>query len=1531
MKSIKLMASALALVSLALTGCQEDEISSGIDSSKPAATNVALGEVPHTGKTLEVTWDAKEAIAAGARTFTVELVQDEDGAGVDTYESSLSASVEAEDAKTSYSTTFTSQVKGNKYYVRVRANYPRSIYSEWSWLKNSTGQKALVKIGRGIITTGIEEPYLYKVTPTSKSIIVKWDAIDGATGYTLDYKQSSASDWTTIAINDPETEVVKIPNLPSETSYDIRMKTIAAAGESDYAEATVTTRQPGSYPTEMSTADEFTAWLEGGVVEVESTQTFKLTADIDMSEIEFEPQDEPLLGTFDGNGYVIRNLKNSAPLFYQNEGTIKNVKIASGSFNPSQPDFGSIVYYNKGTVENCENNANISYAISNDEEIRIGGLVSVNEGTIKNSVNKGSVEVTRNGSLTKRIYVAGVAALSDGGLIENTDNNGAVSLAVTEGINGTAVAGIAGYNSGSLLNCNNTGDVTESAHFAGGFGPAFNTGTNNYNRSTPSVAGIVAYGDSYGANTFYVENCNNSGKVSFILTAIDKGYTAAAYNRTQIAGIVANPWGDVKNCQNDGEVNISVKSSSASAYTTAEHILCVGGIAGADWYTTGQKISNIIGCTNNGNVKIDCDAAKANSTFAGIFAWPGVEGARDNYTKDCVNNGNITVDGTSKCRVGGIHGGAGNIDGCINNGKINVMNVNVGSAVGGVAGFHSQALYIQNSENNGDVNVAPILTGGVGGFVGNQGNAASKYYNDKVECNVSHAGLLESTGMFIGLFNGTSQTVTVGTEAKPIKVVGGTLKADGNSYALSSSNYKTYFAGTKNTNATTHPTVAYFEKGASTEVTVPTITSAVPDEKYIVVSWDAINKAAGYEVQFKEKESAYWTIAGTTTETTLKIEDLDVQTEYEIRVRTVFESSNSDFSDIVEVTTLGVVIPGVPTITSTDFGSRAVTVKWGAVDRATSYSLQYKKSTDSEWTAAVTKQNVLEFTITGLSQLTSYDIQVRSHGTGGDSDWSGSKTGSTIAITYPLDIATADDFISWLGSEASGCMSTDVVNITADLDFTGKTVVPAASFAGQLKGNSKSIKNLSASAPLFTTMSGSVENLVIDATCSFSVDTYTFGIIAGENTGTISNIVNNANVTLSKTDLTSPVILGAIVGSSTGALTNLTNNGEVKVLSSTGIGASAIGGVVGYLSADGSILTNNGAITMAAKYANAKATIGAKTNVPTQLGGIVGLGSTGFSLTSCNNSGKIVYTFSEIDKSSTSSNARLHVGGIAGAPDGNITSCNNSGEIDFTMTHTTPGTAFDAVNVIPSVGGISGGDGFAVGNNATNITNCKNTGKIVINFDATKSNAAHGGIVGWPGVEGAGQTVVIKNCINRGDITLSGAGKGRFGGVAGGAGNLDGCKNYGTITNSTNVSGGCIGGVEGYSNYTLYIRNCENYGDIINHDGGDKLYTGGLLGAQGGNAATKGEGCKVKCKIVVDGTNAVNGLILGRYNGDKAIILGSETSPVQLISGSAITFGEDTNNATSENWKTLVTGTYNGNEYTNPGSIRKIYAEFKTE
>ena len=123
--------------------------------------------------------------------------------------------------------------------------------------------------------------------------------------------------------------------------------------------------------------------------------------------------------------------------------------------------------------------------------------------------------------------------------------------------------------------------------------------------------------------------------------------------------------------------------------------------------------------------------------------------------------------GYSKCRVGGIHGGAGTIRNCTNEGNIYMQGCVAASVAGGLSGFHSRGLGITGSTVNCKVTAYVPVTG-IGGMIGNMGNVAMTSGEDCViNCVISGANL-ESAGMVIGLWNGTTQKINLG----PLEVSG---------------------------------------------------------------------------------------------------------------------------------------------------------------------------------------------------------------------------------------------------------------------------------------------------------------------------------------------------------------------------------------------------------------------------------------------------------------------------------------------------------------------------------------------------------------------------------------------------------------------------------------------------------------------------------------------------------------------------------------------------------------------------------------
>ncbi|MBR0030033.1 MAG: hypothetical protein IJP55_07315, partial [Bacteroidales bacterium] len=161
---------------------------------------------------------------------------------------------------------------------------------------------------------------------------------------------------------------------------------------------------------------------------------------------------------------------------------------------------------------------------------------------------------------------------------------------------------------------------------------------------------------------------------------------------------------------------------------------------------------------------------------------------------------------------------------------------------------------------------------------------------------------------------------------------------------------------------------------------------------------------------------------------------------------------------------------------------------------------------------------------------------------------------------------------------------------------------------------------------------------------------------------------------------------------------------------------------------------------------------------------------------------------------------------------------------------------------------------------------------------------AVGGIVGWPQSEDKTAVYVAKNCTNSGDITFEGRAKVRIGGVHGGTGRMDGCKNTGKITFVSGQSGSVAASVAAFHSQAHTFSNCVAEGTVEAKAPLNAL--GGLVANLGNVAFTGMDGCSVNCTLI-GGPVGNTGLIVGKFNGtSNAITLGSADDPIE-VAGSA--------------------------------------------
>ena len=275
------------------------------------------------------------------------------------------------------------------------------------------------------------------------------------------------------------------------------------------------------------------------------------------------------------------------------------------------------------------------------------------------------------------IYAGLFGFLGEGGTIKNL---GLADSKITCSGNRVYAGGVCGWNTGTIENCYNTGDVSGTSEYgfvyAGGVCGLNDYGTIENCYNTGDVSGTSEYGFVYaggvcGLNDYgTIENCYNTGDVSGTGTRTDASGHAGG-----VCG--CNDYGTIENCYNTGEVSGTGTSTDGAGYD--------GGVCGRNTgtiencYNTGE-VSGIYGfvyaggvCGANGNSAtiINCyNTGDVSGTSSYGFAYAGgVCGCNDYGTiENCYNTGEVSGTGTStdgSGYAGGVCGwNTGTIENC---------------------------------------------------------------------------------------------------------------------------------------------------------------------------------------------------------------------------------------------------------------------------------------------------------------------------------------------------------------------------------------------------------------------------------------------------------------------------------------------------------------------------------------------------------------------------------------------------------------------------------------------------------------------------------------------------------------------------------------------------------------------------------------------------------------------------------------------------------------------------------------------------
>ena len=243
----------------------------------------------------------------------------------------------------------------------------------------------------------------------------------------------------------------------------------------------------------------------------------------------------------------------------------------------------------------------------------------------------------------------------------------------------------------------------------------------------------------------------------------------------------------------------------------------------------------------------------------------------------------------------------------------------------------------------------------------------------------------------------------------------------------------------------------------------PDIDNVTPGGGTLEIDWKAPTDTGetaitSYDLRYiredaTDKSDDNWSVemgVGTPSNRSYTITGLRGGVKYEFQLRAHNDSGHGPWSQAAgdEPTT---VKPAAPAITSITRGDRTLAVVWTAPTdngggAATAYDVQYIETSEDEtvesnWTVRdnAWRSGDLRYTVTGLTNATQYDVQVRAVNSAGDGAWSGTETGTPLPDDIPITLQWEETSLE-VAEDAGSVVLTAVFTTTLDAppeaDFT---------------------------------------------------------------------------------------------------------------------------------------------------------------------------------------------------------------------------------------------------------------------------------------------------------------------------------------------------------------------------------------------------------------------------------------------------------------------------------------------------------------
>jgi hypothetical protein len=830
---------------------------------------------------------------------------------------------------------------------------------------------------------------------TSNSMTLSWTAASGAANYTVRYKLSSVSTWTTLASTTSLSSTIS--GLAASSAYDVQVATNCSSNTSSFTTTvSATTNSACSMPSNLSVSNLSTT---------SATLNWSSVTGVASYSVQYKTNAATTWTS-------VTAYSNSLALSALTSATTYDFKVQTNCTNNANSGYSASLAFTTATPVTC--NTPTSLTASNLQpttaDAAWASVTNANSYNVRYKPATSSVWTTTTTTTPSKI-ITGLSAftiynIQTQAVCSNTQSAYTTSTNFTTPSTPTcnAPSSIAASTIGSTTaTIGWTANSAAASGYTVQYKPSSSTTWTTVSSSSNSL-NLTGLSTSTAYDVKVMSNCSASSTSAY----------SAVVNFTTLAPSCPIPTNVGNSSLTINSINLTWTATTGASSYTIQYKPSTSTTWTTTTSSTNSKLLTSLSSGTQYNVQVMASCASSNSAYAAVYTFttPADCGVPTNVAVSSITSTSATATWTA-----------------------------ISSATSYTIQYKLATATVWSSTTSTTANKALSgLTAGTTYNVKVKANCGANYSavvnftttNTTTNCSapnapsMSNIATTSATATWNAITGATSYTIQY--KLATATVWSSTTSTNINAALSGLTAGTTYNVKVMPSCGTTYSAITNFttlSTATCSTPNAPTVSSITANGA--TATWTAVSGASSYTIQYKLATATTWSSANSTT-ASYTLSGLTASSTYSVQVMTVCSSGNSTYSIATSFTTAAAATTScsIPTgLTVSGITTSGATATWTAVSGATNYTIQYRLSTSTVWSS--TSSTTTSKSLTGLVSGSIYEVKVRSNCSSGSSAYS-----SAVSFSTPTNSAGTQEGYDILSFESACDISNDASHIWID-------------------------------------------------------------------------------------------------------------------------------------------------------------------------------------------------------------------------------------------------------------------------------------------------------------------------------------------------------------------------------------------------------------------------------------------------------------------------------------------------------------------